>query len=348
MDNKEKILNILARLGPSNPATISKEIKQNTLMTSTFLSVLTSEGKVKISNVKFGSSPFYYLPIHRGRLEGLSKHLNEKDRRAFELLRHDKVLRENELDPLTRVSIQNIKDYAIVLKINFKGESLTFWRYFLVSQEEAVEILKKKYFPSQKVEKRIENSNAIEHKKNQRDKQKEEQKIEQKKKQKDQQKNEQKIEQRKEQKDQQKDKQKVEQRKEQKEKFETNHVNQKKHEKQTSFENKKDIIEIKDELIKKIKVKFYSMDIKIIDLHCNRKNSDYDLQVLVSSAVGELEFYCKLKSKKSINDGDLSSAYIIGETKKLPVLFVTTGKLTKKAEVMYKEKFKNNFTVLNF
>ena len=68
---------------------------------------------------------------------------------------------------------------------------------------------------------------------------------------------------------------------------------------------------------------------------------DLDLIVEVPSAVGSLTYYCKAKNKKRISDSDLSSAFVQGQLKKLPVLFLTKGELTKKAREMLSKEFKN-------
>ena len=59
------------------------------------------------------------------------------------------------------------------------------------------------------------------------------------------------------------------------------------------------------------------------------------------SAVGSLIYYCKARSKKRISDSDLSSAFVQGQLKKLPVLFLTKGELTKKAKEMLSKEFKS-------
>jgi len=88
------------------------------------------------------------------------------------------------------------------------------------------------------------------------------------------------------------------------------------------------------------------MNIEIIEKKVIRKNTEIDLMIKIPTPVGKMKYFCKAKSKKRVSDGDLSSAYILGESRKLPVLFVINGKLTKKAETMMSE-FKNNFTILN-
>ncbi|MBT5021817.1 hypothetical protein HOK51_10450 [Candidatus Woesearchaeota archaeon] len=80
--------------------------------------------------------------------------------------------------------------------------------------------------------------------------------------------------------------------------------------------------------------------IEILDFDLVRKNSELDLIINVPSPVGSVVFYCKAKSKKSISDGDLSSAFVQGQFKKLPVLFLSSGSITKKAEAMLSNEFK--------
>ena len=72
-----------------------------------------------------------------------------------------------------------------------------------------------------------------------------------------------------------------------------------------------------------------------------RKKSEIDLIISVPSGVGNIEYFCKAKNKKRINHADLSSAFVQGQLKKLPVLFITTGSLTKKAKEMLGNEFKN-------
>lgn len=63
-----------------------------------------------------------------------------------------------------------------------------------------------------------------------------------------------------------------------------------------------------------------------------RKGREINLIVGVPSNAGILKYYVKAKNKKTISDADLSLALSEGQQRKLPVLFLTKGKLTKKAE----------------
>lgn len=63
-----------------------------------------------------------------------------------------------------------------------------------------------------------------------------------------------------------------------------------------------------------------------------RKGKDAEIIVELDSAVGPMKMLAVVRDKKTINDADLNLAYNSGVDKKMPVLFLTRGKLTKKAE----------------
>lgn len=385
--SKDKILGFLRTKGPSVPASISKEVGQNSLIVSSILSELSSEGVVKITNVKFGSSPFYYLPEHRNRLELLSKYLGEKDQRTYNLLREQKVVRDSELDPFFKVSIQSIKDFSVPIKVNSQGSVETYWRYYLISHDEAIQIIKQRYFTSKgpdkhEVKESVSSTSNVEINKNTMDNninsynnnhnknnlpqnnqgnipssnhdlnkqgsiKKEIDGITR----------------------------QLDNKKEPEHKFtpsvsqnsmqQTKQISQKPGHGQSSLildklqksndvqkkivsteENIGQVVIPDEEFMIEINKVFSQRGIIVVLHEIVRKNTEYDMVVKVPSPIGSLNFYCKAKSKKKINDGDISSAYFKGQNKNLPVLFITSGKLTKKAEEMVKE-FKNNFTVMS-
>ena len=63
-----------------------------------------------------------------------------------------------------------------------------------------------------------------------------------------------------------------------------------------------------------------------------KKKTEFDLLVELPSPVGSLQYYCKARSKKKVADGDISSAYVQGQLRKLPVIFLTDGELSKQAK----------------
>lgn len=62
----------------------------------------------------------------------------------------------------------------------------------------------------------------------------------------------------------------------------------------------------------------------------NKKHTEIDYLIKIPSAVGTLEYFCKAKSKAKVNDTDVAAALLAGKQKNLPVLFITTGDITKK------------------
>jgi len=129
---KEKIVLILKRRGPSLPVHISTEIGQSILFASAFLGELLSNKEVKISNLKVGSSPIYYLPGQEYSLEKFAQHLKSKERDAYELLKKEKFLKDIDQQPAIRVALRSIRDFAIP----FKKQEEIYWRYFTIPESE--------------------------------------------------------------------------------------------------------------------------------------------------------------------------------------------------------------------
>jgi len=78
-------------------------------------------------------------------------------------------------------------------------------------------------------------------------------------------------------------------------------------------------------------------NIRIIEDTMIRKNREFDLVVSIPSNIGNIEYLINAKNKKTLNEGDLSLAYQKGQSRKLPVILLINGELTKKAR-LYREK----------
>jgi len=282
-DNKEEILNFIKEKGPVIPVEIAKHIDSNILIASAHLSELTSNGTLRISNVKVGGTPLYYMPGQESQLQRFADNLNEKEKRAYDNLSQNKILRDNDLEPLMRVTLRAIKDFAVPLQVNFKGSSEIFWRWYLLTNKEAEELIKplfKKLREEKKPESQIEKPKEIQ---------------------------------------------------------------KRIHEPEKKLEAKKEIKQPKKDnkniFIDKISNYFNRNKINILSKEIIRK-TEIDFIVQVPSAVGNLEYYCKAKNKKKINDSDLASAFAQGQLRKLPVLLITSGQLTKRAKEMLQKDFK--------
>ncbi|MEK6945956.1 MAG: hypothetical protein AABW63_04165 [Nanoarchaeota archaeon] len=127
---KEKILMLLNRKGPSLPVHIARETGLSILFSAAFLSELAADKKVKISNIKVGSSPVYFLPEHAPQLERFSEHLKSKEKEAYLLLKDKQFLKDSGLHPAIRVALREIKDFAVP----FQRDNEIYWRYFTISE----------------------------------------------------------------------------------------------------------------------------------------------------------------------------------------------------------------------
>ena len=292
MDIRQRILDLMKIKGPIIPSQISKEIGLDILMTSAHLSELSSNGKLRISSLKVGGTPLYYLQGHESLLQNFSQNLHEKEKKAFDMLKDKKILEDKELEPVVRVALRQIKDFAVPLHVTHQNSTELFWKWHLLSKDEASPLIKLL------LDKKITHE------------------------------------------------------KEANEMVPPKEIKDKIIEKEEAKKEIKKIIEEKPKEIKKliaktdsflseIKSYFSKNKIMIKNTEIIRKNSETDFILEVPSGIGTLEYYCKAKNKSRISESDLSSAYIQGQIKKLPVLFLTKGELTKKAKEMLSKEFKN-------
>lgn len=331
--NKEAVLKAVQARGPLIPNDIRRELGGENLIIGAILSELADERKVCVTSTKIGGSPAYYTLGTEERLLNLVKHLNPKDRDSVELLKQKKVLKDSDLTPLLRVSLRNIKDFAKPLEVNIRGQKEIYWKWFLIDMKEAEQIIFKKIMPAKpalkvdvkpqapvpmRPEIKIEvQKPAAEIKKELAAQPKIAEPVKE------------------------KEKEKPKEKKERKEKEPKPAKEQPKEEVQRALGKSAEELETeKDSFFKTVWYYFKSNDIQIIDYNIIRKKSEIEFTIAVPSRIGSQEYYCKAKSKAKVSDGDLSSTYVHGQSKKLPVIFLTTGELTKKAKDMLARDFK--------
>lgn len=136
MFDQDKILSFVQMNGPVVPMQIAKAVGTNSIFASALLSELASNKKLKISHVKVGSSPLYYVPGQEVKLQSYSERLNSKEKKAYDLLLKKKLLRDKNQDPVIRVALREIKDFAIPLQVNIEGTREVFWKWYLLPDKE--------------------------------------------------------------------------------------------------------------------------------------------------------------------------------------------------------------------
>jgi hypothetical protein len=310
MFDKDNVLTFIKSKGPVIPRDVVKEFGGDTFIAGAILSQLVDAKQAKVTNTKIGGTPAYYISGQEQKLMDLSKYLGHVEKKAYELLREKQVLKDSDQEPAIRIALRSIKDYAKQLDVNIHGQSEIFWKWFLLSGIEAEKLIKEKIRgeiihaePKEDFPKPIpELPKPVVIQEN----------------------------------------------------ITTLFVEK---EKELVHEPTKPLIKVVKEIKEAKETKAQTIDgdsfynriskyfaknnIEILEEGLVSKNKEFDFIVRIPSPVGVLTYYAKAKNKKRINDTDLSSAYVKGEFKKLPVLFISLGEPTKKAKEMLSQEFKN-------
>ena len=303
---RDEVLGVIQRSGPLIPLEVRRQLgKGDSTMIGATLSELAHHKKVAITKVKLGGSPYYYDPNNLPSLEKAAAALKEKDKRTFDLLQQKKVIDPATVDPLTRVSLGNIPDFSKELEHNGKK----YYRYFLTSEQEAIELLSPKKVEEKKPFQSAEESfDEVQ-------KQDVQKKV--------------KLTPKKEIKLRASSKPSSAQKP-------ARSVQKTNTESQSMLSNELP----QDDFLDEIKEYCKEKKILIQNAELVRKNSEIDLIVRVPSSLGRITYYAKAKAKKKSNDGDVATALLGGQMRRLPALYLTTGEVTKKAKEMTKKELK--------
>ncbi|MEK6853454.1 MAG: hypothetical protein AABX64_02110 [Nanoarchaeota archaeon] len=350
MQDQDKILYFLRVVGPTIPSKVAKNINSEILIASAYLSDLSAQGKVKISHLKIGGSPLYYLPGQEEQLYHFAAgNLNPKDFQVLERLKLEKVLRENSIDLLSKVSLRSLQDFAVPLHVTVAGNRELFWKWHLLSDPETTAAIKSALFgehpaPEQKPavqdteqDKQGRSPQSLtpvfeEHKEPET---KSETKLETK--------PETKLE---------KPRPKIAEEPAPATTvlpFSQLSVPQPSvhhpHEKILVVKKKRPYqknISASSQLIPLVEQYFRECGIVVQEQEIIRRNAEINFLLSVPSVVGALTYFCKTKKKARCDEGDLSSAYMEAQIKKLPLLFLYTQELNKKAqEMLATDAFRN-------
>ncbi len=152
IQDKDLIMATLESKGPSLPVHVARAANLSLLFASAYLSELYGERKIRISAMRVGSSPLYYIPGQEAKLEKFTEFLNSKERESLELLKEAKVLEDDAIPPAIRVALRELKDFAVPLRVKNADESKLIWKYFTYPDEEVKHILAdKNHKPKEKV-----------------------------------------------------------------------------------------------------------------------------------------------------------------------------------------------------
>jgi hypothetical protein len=273
LELKEKVFDYIDKNGPLLPYIVAKEFRVTNIFVSALMSELVSNKRIKISKAKIGGSPLYYIKHQEAKLvDMLRNHIGQKPKEALDLLREKRVLRDRDCLPYERVALRDLEDFAIPVKLVINDIEEVFWKWYLLPDEDAKDligkILEQLYSPPKKEEKKAEVKEHKEPKK--------------------------------------------------KKKFLQDVLVEKKPKMDSDFE-------------KLVSDYFKKKEIKILEKISINKKKEFNLIVQVPTSVGELSYFVKARSKKSLSEGDLLLAFTEGQNMKLPTLFISNGDVTKKA-----------------
>ncbi len=158
--DKDLILTSISTKGPSLPAYVARAANLSILFASAFLSELYAEGKVRMSNMKVGSSSLYYLEGQEAQLENFVEYLNSREKEAFDMLKKEKILSDELQPPAIRVALRAVKDFAIPIKLTVDGEQKICWKYFLVPDSE-VKSIAQEHFGQEKKNEKVESQTSL-------------------------------------------------------------------------------------------------------------------------------------------------------------------------------------------
>jgi len=324
---KENVLESVRRRGPSIPLDLFRELGGDTLLMGAYLSELYQSNVLKKSSVKIGGSPLYYLDDQREQLQNFSKYLNEKDRRTFDLLKDKKVLKDLDQTPLIQISLRNIKDFSIPLLVKINGLEEQFFKWYLFSNDEATEEIRKIISGSNKTN-IVQSNETIE--KNKQDNVEKKLNIES---------NIKPLEispleinnyfESKPTHVERSDKIKSQDNNKKEKNSILDDYSDNKIGKQSGKKSSK--ISSEDSFTESLSVFFESRNIEIKKQTIDRKGKENSYELDIPSEVGHISFVCKAIKKSKVTDSDLSKCYVQLHSMKLPMLFLYDGELSKKA-----------------
>lgn len=311
----DKVLDFVKRRGYVLTRDVVNEFKVSSVIAGAMLSQLVSRGLLAVSHLKVGSGPVYYIPSQKSKLETFSTYLKGIEKEAFELLKQHKLLKDSDLPPALRVALSNIKDFAVLIEvINPKGESERYWKFYNVTNDDVKRILSERFNEQNKEQKTQPAQPNQQHLEKPLENKTEESKAAT---------------------------SAEKTGKPEKQPNEDKQITLEEPEEKPNQETK--LFEEKPKgFIAKVVNFFNQNNIKILNSNIIKKDKEAEFTVLYESPLGNTSYYVYCIDKKRISDKDISPAYLEALNKRLPLVFITSGDLTKKAKEQISTKFKGS------
>jgi hypothetical protein len=261
---KQKIAELIQKIGPIVPTDISKELGIDSYVVSALISEMVRDGLILYSHKKMTTSPLYYL---KGQEELVRKRLMPilkiPELNILEYFKNSKLVARENLEPQQRYMVDELRDFIAPMILKIGGEDKAFYKHYSISESEVLEKFNKwrqdQNKPAQKKAQEIDSAEF-------------------------------------------------------KPKDENANANSE-HDKIDTASGKF----------------FAKNNLEIIESAVIKKSAEYNFVARQSSGVGQT-FFIKYLKKAGVNDSDISRAYTIAQSKKMPCIILVTGKLSKKAQ----------------
>jgi len=142
---RDDVFKIVQEHGPVVANKIATLLGSDSFLVGAYLSELSENKQILLTRSSGVGTSFYYVTSQVEKLVSLRDRLKEQDRRTFDLINEEKVLRDSDLEPLTRVSIAKLSDFAKEVNIRMGDETVLFWKWYMLNNDEVVGILQKRY-----------------------------------------------------------------------------------------------------------------------------------------------------------------------------------------------------------
>ena len=147
------------------PTIIAESFETTTMIGSAALSELAQSKLVAISNIKLGSSPYYYDPLQKQCLIELGdKHLSGYEKEVFQKLKQFEIVNDNSLSIQEKLAMEKIKDFTLPLEVQHKDRNFKFWVWYLRDLNETKKLWKDKEYELNEILKKEINELELKHK----------------------------------------------------------------------------------------------------------------------------------------------------------------------------------------
>ena len=169
-EKEEKVLNYVLTHGPCTPVDVSKATGLDSFLSSAILASLAKNNYIKVSKMKYGTSPLYYTDSQAKKArEILYSTFSQIQKKVLDFIKQKRIVLDENVLPQERMILKELPDFVKFLEVHFNDRDYKIWVYYDVSNEEIKNLFMKEK-KVKKSEEKIEKIKKIEKPKKERKK----------------------------------------------------------------------------------------------------------------------------------------------------------------------------------